>query len=448
MTSGGEDKESLLESLPTVLPALRYSCRVVTGQSTGETIGEFFSTLCEMGFSEAQVQAAVQAGHFSVTEAAEWLLQGGSPRHKLVKQSSQPLETAFSAFNPPKDQNPVSAAGPSQTPPHSSASQGPTSPPPLESRIKQDKNDFQEQQRQRVAQEARAEKRQKKQVNALHLADRVIITTFHDPDPLTAAERELVLKRIAEDRRSLQEKAQPSGQSEPSPSSSSSAEGHRLGGRMETSNDNHYILMIRLPSGESMRERFHADASLRSVVELISGRHPSLPSFSLLHGFPRKRFGEAELACSLRSLGLSNNTALCIQTTPPETPQDPPSPASRLSWGREETGPRSESPSQQSNSSREEEEEEPSLPPPLPPPLPHQLWEEAVGYAGIPGVGPPLSGPSHYWGRGQKLVPGDGEEESSSDEEAPVENEEQNLPLPGTALSVVCCPILLSTLSL
>lgn len=30
------------------------------------------------------------------------LLQGQYPRHTLVKQSSQPSETAFSAFNPPK----------------------------------------------------------------------------------------------------------------------------------------------------------------------------------------------------------------------------------------------------------------------------------------------------------------------------------------------------------
>ena len=37
-------------------------------------------------------------------------------------------------------------------------------------------------------------------------------------------------------------------------------------------------------------------------------------------------------------------------------------------------------------------------PPPL---LPQQLWEEAVGYAGIPGVVPPLSvsGRSHFWGK-------------------------------------------------
>lgn len=37
-----------------------------------QTIGEFFRTLIEMGFSEDQIQAAVQAGHFSVPEAAEW----------------------------------------------------------------------------------------------------------------------------------------------------------------------------------------------------------------------------------------------------------------------------------------------------------------------------------------------------------------------------------------
>lgn len=108
-----------------------------------QTIGELFLILSEMGFTEEQIQAAIQAGHFSVPDAAEWwvdqalfffffnakhsinaniivhkclpkivcvpfsyadrLLQGQYPRHKLVKQSSQPPETAFSAFNPPKE---------------------------------------------------------------------------------------------------------------------------------------------------------------------------------------------------------------------------------------------------------------------------------------------------------------------------------------------------------
>ncbi|XP_029313153.1 uncharacterized protein LOC115025249 [Cottoperca gobio] len=369
------------------------------------TIGELFLILSEMGFSEEQIQAAVQAGHFSVSDAAEWLLQGQYPRHKLVKQSSQPAETAFSAFNLPKEAASTSETHTSPTDSRASPSlllrpsqSGTLSPDPLpvESRIKQDKSDFEEQQRQRVAQEARTERRQKKQ------------------------ERELVLKRIAEDRRSLQVKNQSSAATETSPPS---VQEQKLGGNIQTNVDNNCVLMIRLPSGESMRERFPADAPLRSVMEHITGRHPSLSSFSLLQGFPRKRFGEAELACSLHSLGLTPNAALCIQTTPPETPQDPPSPADPPSAGPNEPPPCDASP-------------QPHIPVlegaggqdfVLPPPLPNQVWEEALNYAGIPGVGPSLSGPSHSWGRGQKLVAGNAEEaagievdEEQGEEEEPL----------------------------
>ncbi|CAB1349554.1 unnamed protein product, partial [Coregonus sp. 'balchen'] len=188
------------------------------------TIGELFHTLCEMGFSEEQIQSAVQAGHFSVPDAAEWLLQGENLRHKLVKTPSLPVSTAFAAFNPPKDAgsscppstshsqtSPNDSRGPSLVlgPPQPSSPS--TDPPPLESRIRQDKSDFQEQQRMRVANEARNERRQKKQ------------------------ERELVLKRIAEDRRSLQEKKiQPSAPTETT-SPPGSSQGQRLGGTVQTS---------------------------------------------------------------------------------------------------------------------------------------------------------------------------------------------------------------------
>lgn len=51
-----------------------------------------------------------------------------------------------------------------------SQSCGPSSDPsPVESRIKQDKSDFEEQERQRVAQEARVEKQQKKKVEKFWL---------------------------------------------------------------------------------------------------------------------------------------------------------------------------------------------------------------------------------------------------------------------------------------
>lgn len=365
------------------------------------TIGELFLTLSEMGFTEEEIQAAVQAGHFSVPDAAEWLLQGRFPRHRLVKQSSQPAETAFSAFNPPKE-----AASTSET--HTSSSDSRASPSlvlrpsqscslspdplPVESRIKQDKSDFEEQQRRRVAQEARAERRQKKQ------------------------ERELVLKRIAEDRRSLQEKIQTSASAESSPPS---GQEQKLGGKIQTNVDNNCILMIRLPSGESMRERFPADAPLRRVVEHITGRHPSLPSFSLLQGFPRKRFGEAELACSLRSLGLTPNAALCIQTTPPETPQDAQSPAEPPSAGQNEPCDASPQPRVPVVEGADGQDVV------LPPPLPNQLWEEAVNYAGIPGAGPSLSGSSHVWGRGQRLVPGNADEAAGIEVDEEQEEEEE-----------------------
>lgn len=150
-----------------------------------------------------------------------------------------------------------------------------------------------------------------------------------------------------------------------------------------------FLPQIRLPSGESMRERFPAEAPLRSVVEHISGRHPSLPSFSLVQGFPRKLFREAELTCSLRSLGLTPNAALCIQTTPPETPHDTCSPAGPPSAGQSDASPQPCVPVPEGAEGED---------PVVPPPLPNQLWEEAVNYAGIAGAGRSLFGPSHIWG--------------------------------------------------
>uniref|UniRef100_A0A3P9KEK5 Si:ch73-173p19.1 n=1 Tax=Oryzias latipes TaxID=8090 RepID=A0A3P9KEK5_ORYLA len=376
--------------------------------AASSTIGELILTLTEMGFTEEQIQAAVQSGHFSVTEAAEWLLQSHHPRHTLVKQSSQPADSAFSAFNPPKD---VASASVSDTPddeagpslvlkPPQSRSESPD-PLPIESRIKQDKSDFEEKERLRVAQKARAERKQKKQ------------------------ERDLVLKRIAEDRRSLQEKNHSSAATEAPP-----CQGEKLEKRIQTNTDSNCVLMIRLPSGESMREHFPADAPLKSVVEHITGRHPSLPSFSLLQGFPRKRFGEAELACSLRSLGLTPNAALCIQTNPPETPQGLPCPAEPPAASPSEPSPCAVPP-------------EPQIPekvaagqrdPPLPPLLPNHLWEEAVNYAGMPPPGPSQSGPSHFWGRGQRLTPGNPEEPDIEDEEEQNEEEQVLNGIPGLPL--------------
>lgn len=59
---------------------------------------------------------------------------------------------------------------------------------------------------------------------------------------LVHQERELVLKRIAEDRKSLQEKTQTSSETEAPPS----VEGQKLGGKVQTNVENNCILMVRL----------------------------------------------------------------------------------------------------------------------------------------------------------------------------------------------------------
>lgn len=59
---------------------------------------------------------------------------------------------------------------------------------------------------------------------------------------LCCQERELVLKRIAEDRKSLQEKTQTSAVADAPPSS----QAQKLGGKIQTNVDNNCILMVRL----------------------------------------------------------------------------------------------------------------------------------------------------------------------------------------------------------
>lgn len=121
---------------------------------------------------------------------------------------------------------------------------------PLGSRIKQDRSGFQEQQRQRVAQEARAERRQKKQVTGVFQYPRLQMGRWcrhgsaYQISLRCKQERELALRRIAEDRRSLQEKSQPGGQAF-SPPAATPGQGHRLGGRVQTSVDNQCLLMVR-----------------------------------------------------------------------------------------------------------------------------------------------------------------------------------------------------------
>uniref|UniRef100_H3ALW3 UBX domain-containing protein n=1 Tax=Latimeria chalumnae TaxID=7897 RepID=H3ALW3_LATCH len=363
------------------------------------TIGDFFRTLYEMGFDETQIQSAVQAGHLSIQEATEWLLQGGDQKYRLQQQHSKTLGAAIDAFNPPKSHeiksflNNNSERTGIELP--SSSSQAETSP--FGSRLKLNRKGFEQQERERITQEVKAERRNKKK------------------------DHELALKRIADDRKCLQEKCKAAQQSE-----TSAQQGQRLGGKVQTAVDSCCLLMFRLPSGSSFRERFQAEATLQSVKEHVAGRCPELQSFTFVQGFPKKVFTHADLSSTLKSLGLTPNATLCIQNAEPKPDEFLPLPKGAYSLTIESSA--DEKQEDASNPEIEDgnlEAAEESLRA-----LPSLAQGLMPGNIGVHGVWQPPPRHHHYWGRGHKLVPGDEEDEDEAQEESDDNGSDEEL-IPG-----------------
>ncbi|XP_039609154.1 uncharacterized protein si:ch73-173p19.1 [Polypterus senegalus] len=389
---------------------------------SSQTISSFFNTLAEMGFTDVQIQEAIQAGHFTVPEATDWMLQAADRRCRLERPTQPEQSKAISAFNPPVDLEDNHNTF------NKEAEKGSNQPSsfinvPMASRSRLSKTGFDEQQRERATQDALNEKKMKQK------------------------QRELALKRIADDRKMLEEKLKPA--IEPTDKAS------KLGGRIQTAMENICILNIRLPSGTSMRERFPADAPLKCVIEHISACHPSLSKFSLIQGFPRKHFGEAELSCSLRALGLTPNAALCVQSistnpsiesiccddlpkgayslsqevTQASIPEDnkketvSQSSTNNYGWGRGET-------LGDARSVLEHNPQEQENMPPLPPSaLPVSLWNEAIANAGLEGNFQQLPLQPYHWGRGQRLDAGDDHSSSSEGHQSGEESGDDDNPL-------------------
>ncbi|XP_072324706.1 uncharacterized protein [Scyliorhinus torazame] len=392
-----------------------------------------------MGFEERQVQAALQAGLFNVQDATEWLLQGGD--HTKRGQGLRVSRAgAMSAFNPPFAHGPAPSlphAIDSQR--HSSAETG--SPPqaatcpvlPL-SRRNLDLKEFEEQQRGQVAQQIKAERRKK------------------------LKDHELVLMRIADDRENLKAKLTPACQPDPPP------QGQKLGGKVQTAVGNHCLLMIRLPSGECLRERFRQEDTLQCVKDYVAQQCPKLQVIALLQGFPKRHFSDTDLGSTLEVLGLSPNATLCVRdeeqrakpqqslppgaytltapsvpgtgipadgdrlvrpSTPPEHHLGSRSPAQR-SWGRGEAlGYR---PTGEVAAHKMEERrttpgrvQQPEFRTAGLPELRNAGIPE-LRNAGIPALMEYPSRSSHFWGRGQKLVAAEQGELPNSSEGQPDRN--------------------------
>ncbi|XP_078060293.1 uncharacterized protein LOC144486062 isoform X2 [Mustelus asterias] len=329
----------------------------------------------------------------------------------------------MSAFNPPFVQGLAPtlprAAGNQR---HNPAETG--SPPQAEScpalplsRRNLNLKELEEQQREQVAQQIKAERRKKQK------------------------DHELALKRIADDRENLKAKLSPACQTDPP------KQGQRLGGKIQTAVGSHCILMIRLPSGESLRQRFRQDDTLQCVKDYIMQQCPKLHTIALLQSFPKRHFTASDLGSTLGALGLSPNATLCVQdeeqratsqlslppgayrlTAPsvPTTavpasddalvrPTTPPKPEVHLgsrppgqrSWGQGEA--LGHKPTQEVAAHKTEERQS----------SPGRVQPPELRNVGIPALMeyPPRS--THFWGRGQKLAAAEqGELANVNEEEA------------------------------
>ncbi|XP_034279385.1 uncharacterized protein LOC117669218 isoform X2 [Pantherophis guttatus] len=251
------------------------------------TVGGLMRTLREMGFSEEQVGAALRAGCLSVPEAADWLLRDRpegvphSPRLRLFPGVSEPRAT--DAFQAPRTPHLVDGTGAAELPGGVPAAPGGDGQPQA-----WDLAD-----RSQLVQQLKTEKRTKQR------------------------ERELALQRIADDRRQNRARA---ATPQPGPGCAQ-PDAIQPPGRAQC------LLVIRLPSGESLRRTFPAEASLQSVQRFLRSQHPGLsPSSAFLQAAPKRRFGPADLPHSLLALGLAPGATLCV-VEPAPGDASPPCPA-------------------------------------------------------------------------------------------------------------------------
>ncbi|XP_074802729.1 uncharacterized protein LOC141983454 isoform X5 [Natator depressus] len=384
------------------------------------TLGDLLLALYEMGFTEGQARAAVQAGSLSLQEATEWLLQERGQR----LQTAPPKEPggAIAAFNLPKLQAvPLGSEAPraEHSLPGPSSTRWPGTEAGHSCRMRGSRKELEEQRREQLAREAKAEKQNKQK------------------------ERELVLQRIADDRRSFQAKTQRAQKPDPP-----AAQGHRPESPAQLASDGQCLLMIRLPSGQCLRERFPADCLLQDVTQHLSTLHPDLPPFTLLQGFPKRRFGLAELSCSLHALGLTPSATLCVLATEPlpsgtcalaapqtrDGPLQPPRPQAlpteEHAWGRGETLGLVLEQAMAEGMFPEAEELRLALSSPARRVVP--------GKPGVHGLWESTSPPHHRWGQGQRLTLEDPEQEPTAPTGCSPLDEE--LSPPGSGLA----PLLLS----
>uniref|UniRef100_A0ABM5GM48 Uncharacterized protein isoform X2 n=1 Tax=Pogona vitticeps TaxID=103695 RepID=A0ABM5GM48_9SAUR len=341
------------------------------------TLGDLLRTLYEMGFSERQVRQALHAGCLSAPEAANWLLQERmeqpltSTLH-LSRPAGAQGQRAMEAFSPPRrpqEEEEVSSGPGAPGPALGSPGCGPgvAEGAAPEAPRRAESQGLAEQQREQLVEQLKAERRDRRR------------------------EHELALRRIADDRRHLQAKAQLSQALPVQPPAAPFEKKVQPLPR-----DGQCLLTIRLPAGDSVRESFPADSSLEGVRQHLLSQHPGLsPTFSFLQSFPKRRFGPADLPHTLQALGLAPSATVCIVDLVPGLPASE-QPLLRPTPEATSEGPGQQPVAGERASAQKRGEAEPPLSSPA-----------QRGAPGDPsrahGRGEPDHPVHHHWGRGCKL---------------------------------------------
>ncbi|XP_071784217.1 uncharacterized protein [Asterias amurensis] len=390
--------------------------------SASQTMDSLLATLVGMGFTLERCQAAVSFGKLTVHDAVEWLLQDEIPMHSAPTLSlniqGQETRPGTDAGNHPITLPPVSSLSSSPketTEQHSSLTEDKSkflqkdvvSRFSLSEQKKQEKEKWETEQREKAAAQARQARLQEKKARSYLLknieADKEArqglskVTTSpkstHQQQEALGVEDQCFKPTLASVPHHEADQKKSGGGSptlvRDTPTS--------IGGSATHEEPATCVLQIRLPSGQTIREKFLSSATLQSVDDCIRTKQADLTSINFIQPFPHRLFTTQDGNSTLEELKLTPTGCLVVKIAPPQSSSDD----REVNDGMAQSAP----PDQ-------------SSPPKL---LDGQLPSSLVNAILPPHLLPQPPVPLHQWGSGQALSP---ENDLSGEEHAPMDVED------------------------
>ncbi|XP_022096031.1 uncharacterized protein LOC110982132 [Acanthaster planci] len=310
-----------------------------------QTLDSLLATLVGMGFELDRCQAAVNQGKLTVNDAVEWLLQGHSADEDKIptrsaptlslnqpsqaQPTSQSTDASYLPFSLPPVSTPSSSSGDSQGPLPSSVSpvsdeskfkqQDVVSRFSLSEKKRQDKERWEKEQREKAAVEARQARLQAKQAKNYVLKNiKADKEARHQLGKLPSSPRSTHQGEIP---MATLPSPQPASSASSPPGDASPVVTISPEAKPIPSAPAMCMLQLRLPSGQSIREKFSSASSLQCIVDFIKSKHTDLIHINLMQPFPHRLFTSSDLGLTLEELQLTPNGNLVVKiaTSDPTT---------------------------------------------------------------------------------------------------------------------------------